>query len=131
MTRHPLTAAFVAAAALAGAASAAGQPAADAGSRQCFFSRNIRSWAEVDDRSLTIRVSGGKNYLLRLAGPCPELRGTQALGVKHLGGDWICTDQTFDLLVQNLSRTGPARCPVTSMTPISREEAAALSARRR
>jgi hypothetical protein len=128
MTLRLLTIAFAAAAATG--ASAAERPAADAGSRQCFFSRNIRSWAEVDDRSLTIRVSGDRNYLLKLSGPCPELRATQVLGLKRMDGDWICTNQTFDLLVQNLSRTGPARCAVSSMTPISREEAAA-SARRR
>lgn len=119
------------AAVFSAASSAAAQAPETKPAKECFFSRNIRSWTEVDDRSVAIRVSGNKNYLVQLGEPCPELKGTQALGLSRMGGDWICTDQTFDLIVQNLSHTGPRRCLVSSMSPITPEAAAALLTKRR
>jgi hypothetical protein len=115
-----------------GLSAAAGAQAPDAANpaRQCFFARNVRSWTEVDDRSVAIRVSG-QNYLLQLGESCPELHSTRAVALKHRGGDWICTDQTFDLVVQNMSQTGPRNCLVSYMSPITPEAAQVLITKRR
>jgi uncharacterized protein DUF6491 len=123
-------------AALAGGA-AAQTPQGPAGAsakpaRQCFFSRNINGWTEVDDRSVILDVNVRDAYLAKLFGPCPEVRYTETIGVLNRGSDWICTgEDTFDLIVQDASRTGTNRCPVVSLRQLTPEEAKALTARKR
>lgn len=99
--------------------------------RQCFFSRQIDNWSEVDDTIVVVRVGVTRHYRLDLLSPCPELRQTMSLGlVSHRGGDSICTGDTFDLVVTDLSGQGSRRCNVGSMQPINREDAGILTRRR-
>jgi hypothetical protein len=108
------------------------QPAAPAKpAKQCFYERNVNGWNDVDDRTVILSVSVRDRYLVKLFGPCPEIRHTLTLGVRNRGSDWICTDDKFDLFVQDVTRTGLRQCPVESMTPITKEEAAALTSKRR
>jgi hypothetical protein len=99
--------------------------------RQCFYERNINGWNEVDDRTVILNVSVNDTYLLKLFGSCPEIRHTLVLGVRNRGSDWICTGDTFDLFVRDTTMTMPRQCAVESMTPITREEARALSSKKR
>ena len=107
-----------------------GQAASAKPARQCFYSRNISSWTEVDDNSVVLHVNVRDRYLLKLFARCPELRWTQTIGVRNRGSDWICTDDRFDLIVQDSSRTTTQRCPVESMAPITPEAAVALTKKR-
>ena len=119
--------------ALAAAPQAQAQPAAEAprpAARQCFFPRQLSSWSEVNDTTVTIRIGVERFYRLDLTSPCPELRQTLSLGLEgHHGGSSICSDDNFDLLVRDLSGEGTRRCNVRAMTAISREDAAALNRR--
>ncbi len=116
-------------AATAWAQPAAAPPAKPA--KQCFYERNVNGWNDVDDRTVILSVSVRDRYLVRLFAPCPEIRSTLTLGVRNRASDWICTDDKFDLFVEDVTRTGLRQCPVESMAPITKEEAAALTSKRR
>ncbi|MGZ8364481.1 MAG: DUF6491 family protein [Caulobacteraceae bacterium] len=102
------------------------QPAAPA-PRQCFFAREMRSWAEAGPNAIDIRISREKVYRLGLFGPCPELRPAIGIGVDTEGHSAsICEGDTMlNLIVRAPGGVGTERCPVNSVRRLSPEEAAA------
>ena len=99
--------------------------------KQCFYERNVNGWNQVDDRTVILSVGVKDRYLVKLFAPCPELRHTLTLGLRNRGSDWVCTDDRFDLFIRDSTMSVPRQCSAESMTPITREEAMALTAKKR
>ena len=133
-----MKAAILAGAALVGLASLGGTWRASAlaqdkapgrsASRQCFYSRNISSWAPVDRSTVNLRVSVSDIYQLKLLGDCPNIDWVEGIGLEHRGSPWICSGLDAELLVPQPGggRGFPLHCPVTSIRKLSKEEAKAL-----
>ena len=123
-------AALLGLAAAGGAATAvaqSGEPGQSAG-KQCFYSRDISSWAPVDRSTVNLRVSVNQVYQLKLLGDCPNIDWVEGIGLEHRGSSWICTGLDAELLVPQpgAGRSFPLRCPVTSIRKLTKEEAKAL-----
>ncbi len=123
-------AALLGLAALSGswAASAVAQDRQPSAGKQCFYSRNISSWAPVDRSTVNLRVSVNDVYQLKLLGDCPNIDWVEGIGLEHRGSSWICTGLDAELLVPQPGggRSFPIRCPVSSIRKLSKEEARAL-----
>ena len=116
--------------AVSGASAASAQdrnPAQSAG-KQCFYSRDISSWAPVDRSTVNLRVRVNEVYQLKLLGDCPNIDWVNGIGLEHRGSSWICTGLDAELLVPQpgAGRSFPIRCPVSSIRKLSKEEAKAL-----
>ena len=116
---------------LAGAAilalAALGGPGAMAQGRgQCFYSRNISSWAPTDRSTVNLRVTGNEVYQLKLLGDCPNIDWVNGIAIEHRGSSWICAGLDAELIVPQPGGIPALRCPVTSVRKLSKEEAAAL-----
>lgn len=115
-------AALAAATAIAGQAAAAQDPA-PAGSKQndCFYSRNIRGFAAVDDETLNIEVGSRNNvYQLKLFAPSNDLKFANGLALISHGGSFICSSLDATLVVPGPA--GPQRYPVTAIRHLTPDE---------
>jgi hypothetical protein len=103
------------------------QPKPERQPSQCFLSRDWRGWkASPDSRIIYLRIGLSQIYRLDLADACPMLQLPNAHLVNKLrGGDWICSPLDLDLSVSD-GLGGPVHCLVKAITPLSREQAAAL-----
>ena len=99
--------------------------------KQCVYEREVNGWNDVDDTTVILSARVSDRYLVKLFAPCPEIRHAEVIGFRNRGSDWVCTDDTFDLFVREPGMSVPRQCPVVSMTPITREEATALTSKRR
>ena len=128
-----LSLAAVAAFTLAGAAVAQGQPVpagtepgpvAAKPARACFFNRDVRGFAAPDDKTLYLRVRSKDIYRLDLMGRCPDLDWETQVGLDSRGSSSICAP--IDVQVRVRGPIGVTRCPVSEITRLTPEEAAAL-----
>lgn len=128
-----LSLAAVAAFTLAGAAVAQGQPVpagtepgpeAAKPERACFFNRDVRGFAAPDDKTLYLRVRSKDIYRLDLKGRCPDLDWETKIGLDSRGSSSICAP--IDVQVRVRGPIGVTRCPVSEITRLTPEEAAAL-----
>jgi len=128
-----LSLAAVAAFTLAGAAVAQGQPGpagtepgpvAAKPTRACFFNRDVRGFAAPDDKTLYLRVRSKDIYRLDLMGRCPDLDWETQVGLDSRGSSSICAP--IDVQVRVRGPIGVTRCPVSEITRLTPEEAAAL-----
>jgi hypothetical protein len=92
--------------------------------RSCFYARNISSWAPQDDTTVNLRVNVNDYYQLKLLGPCNDINWDEAIGLEHRGTSWICDG--LDAVIVTSGRSGPRRCPATSVRKLTKEEVAAL-----
>ena len=99
--------------------------------KQCVYERDVNGWNDVDDTTVILSARVSDRYLVKLFAPCPEIRHAEVIGFRNRGSDWVCTGDTFDLYVREPGMSFPRHCPVVSMTPISREEATALTSKKR
>jgi hypothetical protein len=129
--RLALAAVLLAATACAALAQAAPAQTPAKPKKQCVYERDINGWNEVDDRTVILSARVRDRYLVKLFSPCPEVRQAQVIGFRNRGSDWVCTGDTFDLYVREPGMSVPRICPAVSMTPITREEATALSSKKR
>ena len=110
------------------------QPAPQAPSakpaKQCVYERDVNGWNSVDDTTVILSARVSDRFLVKLFAPCPEIRHAEVIGFRNRGSDWVCTDDKFDLFVREPGMSVPRQCPVVSMTPISREEAMALTSKK-
>lgn len=128
-----LSLAAMAALTLAGAAVAQGQPV-PAGSdpvpeaakpaRACFFNRDVRGFAAPDDKTLYLRVRSKDVYRLDMRGRCTDLDWGTQIGLDARGSTSICAPIDVTVLVKG--PIGVTRCPVSAITRLTPEEAAAL-----
>jgi hypothetical protein len=104
------------------AASAADKPAAK---NECFWARNVTSFAAPDDKTLYVRVGVNQVFRFEMFGSCPEIDWNQRLALVSRGGDNICSGMDAEVVTHSPG-IGPQRCAVRSMHKLTPEEVAAL-----
>ena len=114
-------------AALMGLAAAAGSGVAAqaATANACFYSRDITNWRAVGDKQVNLEINSRDVYRLDLATPCSQLafaHQTLILDARGAGGP-VCANSLADIIVPH---QGGLRCPVQTITKLSKEEAKAL-----
>lgn len=83
----------------------------------------------VGDSAVAIQVGANRFYHLELSGYCPNVDRARGIAIRTTGGSsWICSGLDAELIVPD-PLTGPQRCFVTAVRPISRAQY--LAARRR
>jgi hypothetical protein len=110
------------------AASAADTPVKN----QCFWARNVTSFAAPDDRTVYIQVSFRDVYKFDLMVSCPDIDWNQRLALVPSGGSGgsICSGMDAQI-VTHATGIGRQRCPITHMRKLTPEEIAALPKRAR
>jgi hypothetical protein len=105
------------------AAGAADKPSTD----QCFWARNITSFAAPDDHTVYVKVGMRDVYRLDLMISCPDVDWNQrvALQSSHGAGGSICGPLDAEI-ISHATGLGPQRCPVKAMHKLTPEEIAAL-----
>src|SRR3954471_6101462 len=84
-----VTAALLAYGASTPAATAA-KPATRYDAQQCFYTRNVTSFAAPDDRTLYVRVGVRDVYRFDMFGSCPDIDWNQRLALISRSSSWIC-----------------------------------------
>jgi hypothetical protein len=107
----------------AGAASAVDKPAQN----ECFWARNVTSFAAPDDHTVYVRVNSRDVYRLDLLISCPDVDWNQrvALQSSHGAGGSICGPLDAEI-ISHATGIGHQRCPVKAMHKLTPEEVAAL-----
>lgn len=122
MIRH-LGAVALAAGAILGLGGAG--PAPDAKpARSCFWTQEANGFTVADDHTVYLRVGLKDVYRLDLFGSCPDARWEQSIALESRPGSSICSPMDATLITNG--PTGPQRCPVSKLTKLTPEEAAAL-----
>ena len=107
-------------------ASCSAQPAAppataQAAGRQCFLAREVNSYTPSSEGFIDVRVGASRYFRLQVSGGCPEVDWSNGVGIRPVaGGSWICEGYQAELLVP--LPQGPQRCPVSAVTPITKEQ---------
>jgi hypothetical protein len=114
---------------LAACAAAGGRTTADTAAgpkppRQCFWTRNVTSFAAPDDRTLYVRVGVRDVYRFELFGPCTGIDWTQRIALASRGSSQICSGIDADIITP--SPIGPERCRARELRKLTPEEVAAL-----
>jgi len=128
-TALSLTAAGLAALSLAASAPALAKSpkepeAASQPKRQCFWARNVDSFASNDDRIVNVRVGARDVYQMEMFGRCNEVNWSNHIALVSRGGTYICSGLDAEIIAP--SSIGPQRCPVSNIRKLSPEEIAAL-----
>jgi hypothetical protein len=122
--------AVVAALAACGGASqiALAAPAHGYDAHQCFYTRNVTSFAAPDNKTLYVRVGTRDVYKFDMFGSCPDIDWNQSLALVSRGSDWICEGMDADVVTHAVG-IGRQRCPVSHVHKLTPEEVAALPRR--
>lgn len=91
---------------------------------QCFYTRNVTSFAAPDEKTLYVRVGVRDIYRFDMFGTCPDIDWNQRLALVSTGSSWICNGMDAEVVTH--SAIGPQRCPVRTMHKLTPEEIAAL-----
>jgi hypothetical protein len=128
MKTHAVLAAAALLALGATAARAADTPAKPAS--QCFWARNVDSFAAPDDHTVYVRVNVRDVYRLDLMISCPDVDWNQRVELRstHGAGGSICNPLDAEI-VSHATGIGRQRCPVKTMTKLTPAEVAALPKR--
>jgi hypothetical protein len=123
-TRIALAAATAALLTLAATAASAADTSAP---NQCFWARNVTSFAAPDDHTVYVRVNLRDVYRLDLMVSCPDVdwNNRVALVSSHGAGGSICNALDAEI-VSHATGIGRQRCPVKTLTKLTPEEIAAL-----
>ena len=100
-----------------------GTRAASAGGRggQCFNARMVSGFTPVDRDTVDVRLSGGRRgYRLELNGVCSDVNWADRVALRSRTGSFVCGPLDAELIVPSI--TGPQRCFVTSMRPLTEAE---------
>ena len=122
------TGAFAAAALLLTLGAASGANAAGkASDDQCFWARNVTSFAAPDDHTVYVKVNQRDVYRLDLLISCPDVDWNQrvALQSSHGAGGSICGPLDAEI-ISHATGIGHQRCPVKAMHKLTADEIAAL-----
>jgi hypothetical protein len=125
-----ITLAATAALLLGGASPAAlAKPAAPKYDKnQCFYTRNVTSFAAPDDKTVYVRVGVRDVYRFDLFARCLDIDWNQRLALVARPGPWICNGMDAEI-VSHATGIGRQRCPVSHMHKLTPEEIAALPPR--
>ncbi|HEX3364021.1 DUF6491 family protein [Phenylobacterium sp.] len=101
-----------------------------ASKNECFWSRNVTSFAAPDDHTVYIKVNLRDVYRLDLMVSCPDVDWNQrvALVSSRGAGGSICGPLDAEI-VSHAQGLGRQRCPVKAMRKLTPEEIAALPKR--
>jgi hypothetical protein len=94
--------------------------------RQCFYSRNVDSFAAPDENTVNIRVGVKDYYQLQMFAPCHDVDWNQHIALISRGGSWICTGNGLDAEIVTHSPIGPQKCQVRAIRKLTPAEVAAL-----
>jgi hypothetical protein len=111
-------------------AAAKDTPARKYDAKQCFYSRNVESFAAPDQHNLYIRVGVRDVYHFEMFGPCPDIDWNQRLALVARPGPWICDGMDAEVVTHAVG-LGPQRCLVRNMHKLTPDEVAALPKRAR
>jgi hypothetical protein len=128
--RMQTTLALTAALLASGAASppALAKSAAKYDAHQCFYTRNVTSFAAPDDQTLYVRVGVRDVYRFDMFGHCPDIDWNQRLALVSRSSSWICDGMDAEVIT-HATGIGHQRCPVSAMHKLTPEEVAALPRR--
>ena len=98
--------------------------------QQCFYTRNVESFAAPDDKTLYVRVTGRDIYRFDMFGHCPDIDWNQRLALVSRASSWICSGMDAEVIT-HATGIGPQRCPVAHMQKLTPAEIAALPKRAR
>lgn len=104
------------------------KPGAKYDPQQCFYSRNVESFAAPDEHNLYIRVGVRDVYHFEMFGPCPDIDWNQRLALVARPGPWICNGMDAEVITHQAG-LGPQRCLVKNMQKLTPDEIAALPKR--
>jgi hypothetical protein len=113
----------------AAVAAAADKPAKAPTHNDCFWTRNVDSFAAPDDHTLNVRVGMRDVYQFEMFGPCQDIDWNQRIALISRTGSNICSGMDAEVVTH--SPIGPQRCAVRSMRKLTPEEIAALPRRAR
>jgi hypothetical protein len=120
----PLAAAGLAVLSAAAPMAAAKSPVEPAPRKQCFWTRQINSFASSDDRIVNVRVGVKDVYQFEMFGRCSEVDWAQKIAVRSRGSSYICSGLDAEIIAP--SSLGPQRCPVKTVRKLTPEEVKAL-----
>lgn len=92
--------------------------------RECFYTRNVNSFAAPDDKTLYVRVGIHDVYKFDMFGTCPDMNWNQRLALVSRASSWICDGMDAEVITH--SPIGRQSCPVRSIRKLTPEEVAAL-----
>ena len=92
--------------------------------RQCFWTRQVNSFASNDDRIVNIRVGVKDVYQLEMFGRCTDVDWSNKIAIVSRGSSHICTGLDAEVIAP--SPIGPQRCPVSRIRKLTPEEVKAL-----
>jgi len=119
-----LTALSLVASAPAAAKSPVEPGAAAKPQKQCFWTRQVNSFASNDDRIVNVRVGVKDVYQFEMFGRCNDVDWSNSIALVSRGGSYICTG--LDAEIISPSSIGPQRCPVRNIHKLTPEEIKAL-----
>jgi hypothetical protein len=98
---------------------ATGRPAAS--NAQCFLPSQVNGWAPSGYGYVDVQVGANRYYRLALGGGCPNVNWNTSVGIRSTGGgSFICQGYDAELIVPDPQ--GTQRCPISSITPITRDQ---------
>lgn len=92
--------------------------------RQCFWTRQVNSFASNDERVVNIRVGVKDVYQLEMFGRCHDVDWSHNIAIRSRGSSYICTGLDAEIIAP--SSIGPQRCAVRSVRKLTEAEAKAL-----
>jgi hypothetical protein len=97
--------------------------------RQCFWTRNVNSFAAVNENVVNVRVGVRDYYQFEMFGRCPDVDWANRVALVSKGSSTICTGMDAEIITQ--TPIGPQRCPVRNIHKLTPAEVAALPPRAR
>jgi len=91
---------------------------------QCFWTRQVNSFASNDNRIVNIRVGVKDVYQMEMFGRCNDVDWSNKIALVSRGSSYICTGMDAEII--SPSPIGPQRCPVSKIHKLTPEEVKAL-----
>lgn len=95
---------------------------------QCFYTRNVTSFAAPDDKTLYVRVGVRDVYRFDMFAPCLDMDWNQRLALIARPGPWICNGMDAEV-ISRATGIGRQHCLVSHMQKLTPEQIAALPPR--
>lgn len=91
---------------------------------QCFWTRQVNSFASNDDRIVNVRVGVKDVYQFEMFGRCNDVDWSNSIALVSRGSSYICSGMDAEII--SPSSIGPQRCPVRNIRKLTPEEIKAL-----
>jgi hypothetical protein len=91
---------------------------------QCFWTRQVNSFASSDDRIVNVRVGVKDIYQFEMFGRCNDVDWNNKIALVSRGSSYICSGMDAEII--SPSPIGPQRCPVRNVRKLTPEEVKAL-----